>query len=153
MDESSELIQQRIRKIETMRAEGIEPFPNDFKVSHNAREIHEAFNSKSDEELKAADDMGMLVAFSQPHCQHYQWTGQDAERTNGYARHAAFYARVAGNHPAVVMYSMNHNALSYFGDTDPDLTDGRHNAEGKIGPRTDRGALVGLMATRGCSTV
>ncbi|RPJ06721.1 MAG: lysine--tRNA ligase [Deltaproteobacteria bacterium] len=53
MDESSELIQQRIRKIETMRAEGIEPFPNDFKVSRNAREIHEAFDSKSDEELKA----------------------------------------------------------------------------------------------------
>ena len=54
--------------------------------------------------------------------------------------------RVAGNHPSVVMYSMNHNALSYHGDFDPDLTDGRHNAEGKIGPRTDPGALQGLAA-------
>ena len=103
---------------------------------------HLSFN----EFLRAADDVGMLVALSQPHCQHYRWDRPDAEKTNGYARHAAFYARVAGNHPAVVMYSMNHNALSYHGDFDPDLTDGRHNAEGKIGPRTDRGALQGLKA-------
>ncbi len=103
---------------------------------------HLSFN----ELLRAADDVGMLVALSQPHCQHYNWTAPDAEKTNGYARHAAFYVRMAGNHPAVVMYSMNHNALSYYGDTDPDLTDGRHNAEGKIGPRTDRNALQGLRA-------
>ena len=103
---------------------------------------HLSFN----EFLRAADDVGMLVALSQPHSQHYRWDAPDAEKTNGYAHHAAFYVRVAGNHPAVVMYSMNHNALSYHGDFDPDLTDGRHNAEGKIGPRTDRGALQGLKA-------
>ncbi len=96
--------------------------------------------------LRAADDVGMLVALSQPHCQHYQWDKPDAEAANGYARHAAFYVRVAGNHPSVVMYSMNHNALSYHGEFDPELTDGRHNAEGKVGPRTDRGALLGLKA-------
>ena len=96
--------------------------------------------------LRAADDVGMLLALSQPHCQHYQWGSAEIDRNNGYARLAAFYTRVAGNHPAVVMYSMNHNALSYYGDTDPDLTDGRHNAEGKIGPRTDQNALRGLKA-------
>jgi beta-galactosidase len=96
--------------------------------------------------LRAADDVGMLVALSQPHCRHYQWDKPDAEKANGYARHAAFYVRMAGNHPSVVMYSMNHNALSYHGDCDPELTDGRHNAEAKIGPRTDRGALQGLKA-------
>ncbi len=91
-------------------------------------------------------NVGILVALSQPHCQHYKWGAPEADKRNRYARHAAFYVRVAGNHPAVVMYSMNHNALSYYGDTDPDLTDGRHNAEGRIGPRTDRGALNGLKA-------
>ena len=76
---------------------------------------HLSFN----EFLRAADDVGMLVALSQPHCLHYKWDSPDAERSNGYARDAAFYVRVAGNHPAVVMYSMNHNALSYQGDFEP----------------------------------
>ena len=96
--------------------------------------------------LRAADDVGMLVALSQPHCAHYKWDAPDAEKSNGYARHAAFYVGVAGSHPSVVMYSMNHNSLSYHGDFDPELTDGRHNAEGKIGPRTDPSALRGLKA-------
>ena len=62
---------------------------------------HLSFN----ELLRAADDVGMLVALSQPHAGHYQWKAKDAEKANGYARDAAFYARMAGNHPAVVMYS------------------------------------------------
>ena len=45
--------------------------------------------------LRAADDMGMLVAFSQPHFSHYDWKAADADRENGYARHAAFYVRAA----------------------------------------------------------
>ena len=104
--------------------------------------MHVSFN----ELLRAADDVGMLVALAQPHCEHYTWTAPDAEHKNGYARHAAFYVGVAGNHPAVVMYSMNHNALSYLGDFNPELIDGRHNAEGRIGPRTDAGAQRGLKA-------
>ena len=34
--------------------------------------------------LRAADDMGMLVALSQPHFGHYDWKAAD----NRYARHA-----------------------------------------------------------------
>ena len=45
--------------------------------------------------LRAADDVGMLVAFSQPHFGHYDWKAPDADETNGYARHAEFYVRVA----------------------------------------------------------
>ena len=37
----------------------------------------------------------------------------DADATNGYATHAAFYARVAQSHPSVVFYSMSHNATGY----------------------------------------
>jgi lysyl-tRNA synthetase class 2 len=44
-----------------MRAEGIEPFPNDFKVSHISREIHEAFDSKSGEELKTVAETVCLA--------------------------------------------------------------------------------------------
>ena len=30
--------------------------------------------------LRAADDVGMLVAFSQPHFSHYDWKAADADR-------------------------------------------------------------------------
>ena len=38
--------------------------------------------------LRAADDVGMLVSFSQPHFGHYDWKAADADQNNGYARHA-----------------------------------------------------------------
>ena len=77
--------------------------------------------------LRAADDVGMLVSFSQPHFGHYDWKAPDADRSNGYARHAAFYVRVAQNHPSVVFYSMSHNATGYDEDMNPDLIDGLHD--------------------------
>jgi hypothetical protein len=79
------------------------------------------------EVLRAADDVGMLVALSQPHFGHYDWKGADADRANGYAPHAAFYVRVAQNHPSVVAYSMSHNATGYDEDMNPDLIDGIHD--------------------------
>ena len=45
--------------------------------------------------LRAADDVGMLVSFSQPHFGQYDWKAADADATNGYARHAEFYVRAA----------------------------------------------------------
>jgi beta-galactosidase len=74
--------------------------------------------------LKAADDVGMLVALSQPHFSHYEWRAPDADRNNGYARHAEFYVRAAQNHPSVVAYAMSHNATSYVEDMNPDMIDG-----------------------------
>src|ERR1044071_1206907 len=69
----------------------------------------------------------MLVALSQPHFSQYDWQAPDADRTNGYAQHAAFYAHVAGNHPSVVAYATSHNATGYGEDMNPDLIDGRRN--------------------------
>ena len=77
--------------------------------------------------LRAADDTGMLVALSQPHFSAYDWKTPEADQTNGYAAHAAFYARVAGSHPSVVSYAMNHNATGYNEDMNPLMMDGRTN--------------------------
>ncbi|HEU0010938.1 MAG TPA: glycoside hydrolase family 2 TIM barrel-domain containing protein [Verrucomicrobiae bacterium] len=77
-----------------------------------------------EEILRAADDVGMLVALSQPHFSHYEWKSAEADRTNGYARHAEFYVRAARNHPSVVAYSMSHNATGYEQDMNPDMIDG-----------------------------
>jgi len=76
------------------------------------------------EVLRAADDVGMLVGFTQPHFSHYDWKAPDADRNNGYSRHATFYAGAAGNHPSVVMYVMSHNATGYDEDMNPDMIDG-----------------------------
>jgi len=83
-----------------------------------------------EEVLRAADDVGMLVAFSQPHFGHYDWDGVDADQTNGYARHAEFYVRMAQNHPSVVAYATSHNATGYAEDMNPDLIDGIHAPRG-----------------------
>ena len=77
--------------------------------------------------LRAADDVGMLVAFSQPHFSHYDWEMPDADKANGYARHAEFYVRAAQNHPSVIFYSMSHNATGYSEDMNPDMIDGIQN--------------------------
>ena len=94
-----------------------------------------------EEILRAADDVGMLVALSQPHFGHYEWKDPDADQSNGYARHAEFYVHVAGNHPSVVAYSMSHNATGYSEDMNPDLIDGVNVPRGQWGERNARFAL------------
>ncbi len=74
--------------------------------------------------LRAADDFGTLVALTQPHFSAYDWAKPDADNTNGYAEHAEFYTRVAGNHPSVVFYATSHNGCGYADDMNPDLIDG-----------------------------
>jgi hypothetical protein len=91
--------------------------------------------------LQAADDVGLLVALSQPHFSHYDWKGPDADQNNGYARHAEFYVRVARNHPSVVFYSMSHNATGYNEDMNPDLIDGRQNPRDQWALNNSRLAL------------
>jgi len=61
MDEVSELIQQRIRKLEPLKKQGIDPFPNNFKVSHTSRDILETFGPLSDEELKSVRETFCLA--------------------------------------------------------------------------------------------
>src|SRR5947207_2185842 len=91
--------------------------------------------------LRAADDTGMLVALSQPHFSAYEWKSSDADQTNGYANHAAFYVHVAGSHPSVVAYSMSHNATGYNEDTNPLLIDGLNNPRDQWAARNATNAL------------
>jgi lysyl-tRNA synthetase class 2 len=61
MDEVSELFQQRIRKLESLKKEGIDPYPNHFRVTHTSKDIREAFGSLSDEELKSTRETFSLA--------------------------------------------------------------------------------------------
>jgi hypothetical protein len=95
-----------------------------------------------EEILRAADDVGMLVALSQPHFAQYDWKMPGAAQRNGYAHHAAFYAHVAGSHPSVVFYSMSHNATGYDEDMNPDLIDGIHSPRNQWSANNVKGALA-----------
>src|SRR5438309_9452686 len=83
----------------------------------------------------------MLVAFTQPHFSHYEWKAADADASNGYARHAAYYVRAAQNHPSVIFYSLSHSATGYDQDMDPDLIDGVHDPRDKWSANNARIAL------------
>ncbi len=99
--------------------------------------------------LRAADDVGMLVSFSQPHFGHYEWKARDADQNNGYARHAEFYVRAAQNHPSVVMYSMSHNATGYDEDMNPDMIDGIKELRGRWSLKNSRLALRAEAIVKG----
>ncbi|NLW51624.1 MAG: hypothetical protein GXY85_12405 [Candidatus Brocadiaceae bacterium] len=91
--------------------------------------------------LRAADDVGVLMALTQPHFRQYDWDAEDAERTNGYAEHAEFYTHVAGNHPSVVFYATSHNSVGYMGSMDPDMIDGIHERRSGSGAQNAANAL------------
>ena len=61
MDETNELIQQRVHKLEELRKEGINPYPNQFKVKDLSRDIIDAYGSLSEEELHALDQTFSLA--------------------------------------------------------------------------------------------
>jgi len=54
MDETSELVLLRMRKLEELRQEGVDPFPNNFRVTHTSRDIHQACDALSCEAIESA---------------------------------------------------------------------------------------------------
>jgi lysyl-tRNA synthetase class 2 len=61
MDETNELFQQRVRKLEWLKKEGIHPFSNHFRVTHTSRSIHESFGSMTDVELQSVGETFLLA--------------------------------------------------------------------------------------------
>ncbi len=66
MEETSDLIQQRIRKLEALKNEGINPFPNRYRAEFTSKNILDTYGPLSDEELHALDKVfsvaGRIVA-------------------------------------------------------------------------------------------
>jgi hypothetical protein len=128
--------------------ERLKSFGINFVYTHNY-DCEPGSHLSFAEILRAADDTGMLVALSQPHFSAYDWNSPDADRTNGYAGHAAFYVRVAGNHPAVVAYAMSHNATGYNEDMNPQLIDGVTQARDSWAANNVKRALRAEALVRG----
>src|SRR5262249_44932594 len=106
--------------------ERLKSFGINFVYTHNYG-CEPGSHLSFEEILRAADDVGMLVSMSQPHFSHYEWQMPDADRDNGYARHAEFYVGLSQNHPSIVAYAMSHNATGYEEDMNPDMIDGIAN--------------------------
>ncbi len=52
----NELVEQRKQKIKELRSAGVDPFPNDFKPSHDAGNVISAYSNFSNEEIKNHSD-------------------------------------------------------------------------------------------------
>jgi beta-galactosidase len=128
--------------------ERLQSFGINFVYTHNY-DCQPGSHLSFAEILRAADDVGMLVALSQPHFSDYDWQAADAEQTNGYAGHAAFYVRVAQHHPSVVMYATSHNATGYNEDMNPDLIDGIYDQRSSWAMNNVRRALRAEAIVRG----
>src|SRR5262245_61261268 len=54
--EVSDLEASRRRKLAELRQRGVNPYPNDFKPTHTAAEIHSRYGSSTREQLESDDD-------------------------------------------------------------------------------------------------
>ncbi|KAF0121008.1 MAG: lysyl-tRNA synthetase class II [bacterium] len=61
MDEQSQLILQRVKKIEELRRDGINPYTNNFKVTHVTQDILEEFKDKGNEDLEKVKEKFSLA--------------------------------------------------------------------------------------------
>ncbi|MCL2648012.1 MAG: hypothetical protein FWD61_13545 [Phycisphaerales bacterium] len=92
--------------------------------------------------LRAADDIGMLVAFTLPHVNSYDWKKKETEAD--FTRHTQYYVRQAQNHPSVIAYAMSHNFCGYADEHNPEHMDGRRDNSGEVAQPSGRNVALAL---------
>ena len=61
MEEQSQIRAQRLEKIRQLQRKGIDPYPNDFRVDHAARDLAESYGSLGAETLEKIDQIFVLA--------------------------------------------------------------------------------------------
>lgn len=79
--------------------------------------------------LEACDATGVLLSVTLPHVKDFGWKLDDPAQAERYRALCTWIIRRVRNHPAVVMYAMNHNATGYYGDQNPLKIDGIYNPD------------------------
>lgn len=74
--------------------------------------------------LDACDRTGMLLSISLPHVRDFDWKLHEPAIADAYRRLTEWIIRRVQNHPAVILYAMNHNSTGYYGDQNPLKMDG-----------------------------
>ena len=92
--------------------------------------------------LEAADRTGVLCSFTLPHIRDVNMKLDQPEQQERYRELARWLVRRVRNHPAVVLYAMNHNATGYYGDQNPLKMDGRYSPETYTDKLTYKGSTT-----------
>lgn len=74
----------------------------------------------------AADETGLLTAYTLPHIKDFGYNLETPENRARYTALTEWLIRRAQNHPSIVFYAMNHNANGYYGDQNPLKIDGKY---------------------------
>ncbi|MCX5894418.1 MAG: lysine--tRNA ligase [Proteobacteria bacterium] len=61
MEEKRDFLKQRIKKVSELREQGINPYPNNFRVLHTTSAILDQFSGKSPEEIEKCADLFTLA--------------------------------------------------------------------------------------------
>ena len=61
MEEKREFLKQRIKKLDELRAQGINPYPNNFKVQHTAQDIINRYAGSSAEEIEQSSETFVIA--------------------------------------------------------------------------------------------
>ena len=77
--------------------------------------------------FEAADETGVLTAFTLPHIKDFAYGLDDPKQQARYKARAEWLIRRAQNHPSIVFYTMNHNSTGYYGDQNPLKIDGKYD--------------------------
>jgi len=78
-------------------------------------------NLSYEDTLRAADDVGVLFAFALPNYANNYTRDPKHNMDALFASHVDYYTRQTFNHPAVVLYAVDHNAYGYSEDINPEL--------------------------------
>lgn len=81
--------------------------------------------------FETCDETGMLYCHTLPSIASYGGAAfaKDAAAQARYRRDVRHCVKRARNHPAIIMYAINHNVTGYAADVDPLRIDGRHAPE------------------------
>ncbi|MDA3960934.1 MAG: beta galactosidase jelly roll domain-containing protein [Planctomycetota bacterium] len=106
------------RSIRAAKAMGFNAF-----ITHNYN-FRPGTVSEMDAFYRAADEEGMLIACSLPHAGTFAWKLDDPVVRARYTSTTEWIIDRVGHHPAIVLYTMNHNSTGFRGDQNPLILDG-----------------------------
>jgi len=61
MEDKKEFLKQRVKKLDELRQQGINPYPNNFRVSHTTRDIIDRFAGKNPEQIEQSEELFIIA--------------------------------------------------------------------------------------------